>query len=145
MASVSRRDGLLRNWMCRHWHHSFMILLQTSCIRFQQCVPTISWNYIGPVTWFRVRNWFHTSESLVQYLATSCEIHGGRSDSPEGVSPSYFGFILCNLNLHSTTVPYSSTTAPPELRDSSDHGAQYHIHGDYNSGPWLQSGGIGTV
>jgi hypothetical protein len=45
----------------------------------------------------------------------------------EQVFSSEFLFSLANH--HSTIAPYPSITAPPEVCDSPDHAAQYHILG----------------
>jgi hypothetical protein len=67
------------------------------------------------VTWLRIRNWLHTSESLIQSLVTPCDIHGGRSASPEGFSPSSFGFssVTSIPPLVHTHLP---PPPPPEIR-----------------------------
>jgi hypothetical protein len=68
-----------------------------------------------------------TAEPLVQSRATSCEIRGGPSDTEAGVFSYFIRFPP--VSHHATIAPHSSATPPPEMCDSPDHAAHYHILG----------------
>jgi hypothetical protein len=63
-----------------------------------------------------VRNWLLMAKSRVVSRVIPCDFRGGRNSIGAGFT--YF----------TTNAPYSSIT-PPEVCDSSDHAAHYHILG----------------